>query len=417
MHISRPRYLGQLIEREGNGSIKVITGIRRCGKSYLLLNLFAEHLRSQGVPQDHIIQIALDDDENEELLDRRALGQRVRSLIVDDAPYYVMLDEIQEVEGFERTLNGLARIPNLDLYVTGSNSRFLSTDIVTEFRGRGDEVRVRPLSFSEYLPAHGGSCQEAWRDYVAFGGLPLVLTRGSETAKMGYLTDLFREVYLLDICERNNVHNDAALEAVVRVLASSVGSLTNPTTLANTFKSSGQPGVDGKTIKAYIDHLEEAFLIQSAHRYDVKGKRYISTPLKYYFCDVGVRNAALDFRQQEETHLMENVIFNELLARGYRVDVGVVEHIVKNARGNSVRAQLEIDFVCNRADRRYYVQSAFSLPDAAKTEQETRPFSKVDDSFKKVVVVKDDIRPWWTEQGVLVVGLWDFLLDEDILER
>ena len=417
MDIPRPLYLNQLIDRRENGLIKVITGIRRCGKSYLLFRLFTEHLRSSGVPDDHIIQIALDDDGSEELLDRHALGRYVRSKIIDDAVHYVLLDEIQEVEGFERTLNGLARIPNLDLYVTGSNSKFLSTDVITEFRGRGDEVRVRPLSFSEYLPAHGGGLDAAWKDYCAFGGLPLILTRPTEAAKAKYLADLFREVYLIDICERNNIRNDAALEAVVRVLASSVGSLTNPTTLANTFKSTGQRGIDVKTVKSYIDHLEEAFLIEHAHRYDIKGRRYISTPLKYYFCDVGVRNAILNFRQQEETHLMENVLFNELLVRGYRVDVGVVEHVVKNARGNSVRTQLEIDFVCNQADRRLYVQSAFALPDAEKTEQGTRPFFKVGDSFQKVVVVKEDIRPWRTEQGVLVLGLWDFLLDENSLNR
>ena len=413
MDIPRPHYLEQLIERKENGSIKVITGIRRCGKSYLLFNLFAGHLRSCGVADDHIIGIALDDDESEELLDRHVLGSHVRSRIVDDKMHYVLLDEIQEVEGFERTLNGLARIPNLDIYVTGSNSKFLSSDVITQFRGRADEVRVRPLSFAEYLPAHGGSKQEAWKDYIAFGGLPLVLTRPTAAAKANYLASLFKEVYLIDVCERNNLRNDAALEAVVRVLASSVGSLTNPARLANTFKSSGQRGIDAKTVKAYIDHLQEAFLIEHANRYDIKGKRYISTPLKYYFCDVGVRNAALGFRQQEETHLMENVLFNELLTRGYSVDVGVVELIVKNSHGDSVRTHLEIDFVCNQADQRFYVQSAFALPDSSKTQQEMRPLAKVDDSFKKIVVVKDDIRPWRTEQGILVMGLWDFLLDEN----
>lgn len=414
--IDRPSYLNKLIEREGNGSIKVITGLRRCGKSYLLFDIFAEHLRSKGVPDDHIIQVALDDDRNEELLDRHALGNYVRERITDDSPFYVMLDEVQEVEGFERTLNGLARIPNADIYVTGSNSKFLSSDVITEFRGRGDEVRVRPLSFSEFFPAYKGPLRDAWRDYYTYGGLPLVLSRTSHESKASYLRTLFEKTYLTDVRERNGIHDKGALDSIVRILASSVGSLTNPMRIANTFASNGMRGTDNKTVSSYIEHLREAFLVEKVQRYDVKGRAYISTPLKYYFTDLGVRNAVLNFRQQEENHLMENAIYNELVTRGYSVDVGIVDTTVTNAKGQRERARLEVDFVCNLADRRYYVQSAYSVVDPSKAEQETRPLKKLDDSFKKVVVEAGDARSWHDEAGILHLGLWDFLLNADSLD-
>ena len=414
--IDRPLYLDKLVEREGNGSIKVITGLRRCGKSYLLFEIFAEYLRDKGIPGDHIIQVALDDDRYEELLDRHVLGNYVRERITDNAPYYVMLDEVQEVEGFERALNGLARIPNVDIYVTGSNSKFLSSDVITEFRGRGDEVRVRPLSFSEFLPAHGGTLRDAWRDYCTYGGLPLVLSRASHDAKASYLRTLFEKTYLTDVRECNGIRDKGALDSVVRVLASSVGSLTNPTRIAHTFASNGMPGADNKTISSYIEDLREAFLVEEAQRYDVKGRAYISTPLKYYFTDLGVRNAVLNFRQQEENHLMENAVYNELLIRGYSVDVGVVDTTVTNSKGKRERARLEVDFVCNLADRRYYVQSAYSMADPSKAEQETRPLRKLDDSFKKIVVEAGDARPWHDEEGILHLGLWDFLLNADSLD-
>jgi len=330
--------------------------------------------------------------------------------------HYVFLDEIQEVSGFEKVLNGLNRLSNLDIYVTGSNSKFLSTDILTEFRGRGDEVRVFPLSFSEYLPAHGGNLRDGWRDYYTYGGLPRILSRKTDELKSKYLLDLFRKVYLDDIVERNGVSNDVVMESVMRVLASSVGSLTNPSKLSRTFKSTGQGSATDKTISSYINYLKEAFLIEQSYRYDVKGRKYISTPLKYYFSDIGLRNVLLNFRQQEENHIMENIVFNELIVRGFNVDVGVVEYSARNEQGTSVRKQLEIDFVCNKGDQRYYIQSAFSIPGADKMEQEQRPLVRVADSFKKFIVVKDDIKPWRNEKGITIMGIWDFLLDKNSLD-
>jgi predicted AAA+ superfamily ATPase len=417
MIIERNTYLQKLIERMGNGSIKVITGIRRCGKSFLLFELFHKYLRSLGIDDDHVTRIALDDEEHESLLDAKALSAYVRGRIVDSAIHYVFLDEIQEVKGFEKVLNGLNRLSNLDIFVTGSNSKFLSSDILTEFRGRGDEVRVFPLSFSEFLPAHGGSLRDAWRDYYTYGGFPLILSRKTDELKSKYLMDLFSKVYLDDITERNGIRNDAVMESVVRVLASSVGSLTNPSKLSKTFKSTGMGNVSDKTISSYINYLREAFLIERSYRYDVKGRKYISTPIKYYFTDVGLRNALLNFRQQEENHIMENSIFNELVARGFNVDVGVVEHSVKNEWGNSVRKQLEIDFVCNKGDKRYYVQSAFSIPDSEKMEQEQQSLVRIGDSFQKIIAVRDDIKPWRNDKGISILGIRDFLLNADSLDR
>ena len=413
--IKRDTYLKKLIDRRENGSIKVITGIRRCGKSYLLFNLFYRYLLESGVPREQILRIALDGEEHEDLLDGKALGAYVRSRVNETDPFYVLLDEIQLVEGFEKTLNGLNRYGNLDLYVTGSNSRFLSTDILTEFRGRGDEVRIYPLSFAEYVSAYDGSAQEAWADYFTYGGLPLILSRKSDEQKSAYLNNLFRKVYLDDILERNQLRGDSTMDDLVNVLASSVGSLTNPARLANTFASNGMGHVSEQIISSYIGYLQDAFLIEKAERYDVKGRKYIGSPSKYYFTDVGLRNARLNFRQQEENHIMENIIYNELLIRGFHVDVGIVEHSGKR-NGKRVMNRYEVDFVCNRGSQRYYIQSAFALPTEEKMEQEQRSLLLTGDFFKKIIVTKDAVKPWHNIHGVLIVNTQDFLLNPGSLE-
>lgn len=410
MVINRDLYLNRLIERKKNGAIKVITGLRRSGKSFLLFNLYYQHLLSVGVPEDRIIRIALDDEVNEHLRDRQELGSYVRQHITDEGDWYVFLDEVQLVAQFEKVLNGLNRMPNLDIYVTGSNSKFLSTDILTEFRGRGDEIRVFPLSFSEYRSAFPGSVQEAWKEYFTYGGLPQILTRKSDESKSQYLKTLLSTTYLVDVIERNNVENEAAMEDVLDVLASSIGSLTNPNKIANTFKSKGNNTASDKTVRSYIEHLMDAFIIDRATRYNVKGRKYIGSPYKYYFTDVGLRNARLNFRQQEENHIMENILYNELLIRGYNVDVGVVEVVGKDEGGKSVRKQHEIDFICNKASQRFYIQSAFSMHSEEKRMQEEASLRRIDDSFTKMIVVKDDIKPWHNEAGILMVGLMDFLL-------
>ena len=416
MEIKRDTYLNKLIDRMGNQSIKVITGLRRCGKSYLLFHLFYHYLLEQNIPEDHIIRIALDDDEHEELLDRKVLSTYIKSLIQDNNTYYIFLDEVQFVDGFEKVLNGLSRLENLDIYVTGSNSKFLSSDILTEFRGRGDEVRVYPLSFSEFVSAYDGSAEEAWYQYVTYGGLPLILTRKTPEQKSKYLIDLMQKVYLDDIIERNQLRGSTIMENLVNILASSIGSLTNPNKLANTFTSNGMGNISDKTISSYIDYLMDSFLISRAERYDVKGKKYISSPYKYYFTDIGLRNARLNFRQQEETHIMENIIYNELLIRGFNVDVGIVEHVETDSDGKRRQKKYEIDFVCNRGNQRYYIQSAFSMPDQEKAEQEQRSLIYTNDFFKKIIVVKDNIVPWHNELGILIIGLNDFLLKNNSLE-
>ena len=416
MEIKRDTYLIKLIDRMGNQSIKVITGLRRCGKSYLLFHLFYHYLLEQNIPEDHIIRIALDDDEHEELLDRKVLSTYIKSLIQDNNTYYIFLDEVQFVDGFEKELNGLSRLENLDIYVTGSNSKFLSSDILTEFRGRGDEVRVYPLSFSEFVSAYDGSAEEAWYQYVTYGGLPLILTRKTPEQKSKYLIDLMQKVYLDDIIERNQLRGSTIMENLVNILASSIGSLTNPNKLANTFTSNGMGNISDKTISSYIDYLMDSFLISRAERYDVKGKKYISSPYKYYFTDIGLRNARLNFRQQEETHIMENIIYNELLIRGFNVDVGIVEHVESDSDGKRRAKKYEIDFVCNRGNQRYYIQSAFSMPDQEKAEQEQRSLIYTNDFFKKIIVVKDNIVPWHNELGILIIGLKDFLLKNNSLE-
>lgn len=413
--IKRDIYLNRLVERRENGLIKVVTGIRRCGKSYLMFKLYYQYLLDLGVEASRIITISLDDDDYEELRDSKQLSNYIRQRITDDGMWYVLLDEVQMCKGFESVLNGLNRKENLDIYVTGSNSKFLSSDVLTEFRGRGDEVRVYPLSFSEYVSAYSGDKYDAWIDYYTYGGLPLILSRKTDELKSRYLIDLCRELYLKDIEDRHKLRGDNVMGALVNVLASAVGSLTNPTKLANTFKSNGVK-VSDKTIGVYIEYLLDAFFISKAERYDIKGKKYIESPFKYYFTDVGLRNAQLNFRQQEENHLMENIIYNELLIRGFNVDVGVVEHSERDENGKVVRKRLEVDFICNRGNQRYYIQSAFAIPDSSKMYQEQKSLVHIGDSFKKIIVVKDRIKLWRNEKGIVIMGIMDFLLNPNSLD-
>ncbi len=413
--IKRDLYLNRLIERRENGLIKVITGIRRCGKSYLLFKLYYQYLLDSGIEASRIIRIPLDDDDYEELRDSRQLSGYIKKCITDEGMWFIFLDEVQMCKGFESVLNGLNRRENLDIYVTGSNSKFLSSDVLTEFRGRGDEVRVYPLSFSEYVSAYPGDKYDAWIDYYNYGGLPLILSRRTDELKSKYLIDLCKELYLKDIEERHKLRGDSVMDTLVNILASAVGSLTNPTRLANTFKSNGIH-VSDKTIGTYIEYLLDAFFINKAERYDIKGKKYIASPFKYYFTDVGLRNARLNFRQQEENHIMENIIYNELLVRGLNIDVGVVEHSQRDESGKIVRKKLEVDFVCNRGNQRYYIQSAFAIPDRDKMQQEQKSLVHIDDSFKKIIVVKDRIKLWRNEEGIVIMGIMDFLLNPNSLE-
>lgn len=409
--IKRDRYLKALIDRKENSLIKIITGMRRCGKSYLLDPMYKNYLLKSGVKENHIIKLDLDERRNNQYLNPDELDKYIREQIKDSEMYYVLLDEIQNVEDFESVLNGFLHIKNLDVYVTGSNSRFLSSDIVTEFRGRGDEVRVYPLSFSEFSSAFEGQLDEAWKSYVTYGGLPFILNLKTDEQKSKYLADLFSTTYLKDIIERNNVQRKEILDSLVNILASSVGSLTNPLKLTKTFESNGVKEISVNTISSYIEHLLDSFLIERADRYDVKGKKYIQTPSKYYFADIGLRNARLNFRQNEENHLMENIIYNELLVRGYNVDVGVVE-----IREGNIRKQLEVDFVCNQYNKRYYIQSALSLETREKTLQEQKSLVNIGDSFKKIIVVKDDIKLWRNEEGIVIMGIQEFLLNKDSLD-
>lgn len=409
--IKRDVYLNKIINKKENGLIKIVTGIRRCGKSYLLDPMYKNYLLESGVKENHIIKLDLDERKNNKYLNPDELDQYIRSLIIDKEQYYLILDEIQKVDDFESVLNGFLHINNLDVYVTGSNSKFLSSDIVTEFRGRGDEIRIYPLSFSEFLSAFDGSKDEAWEQYIVYGGLPRILSFKTEIEKSEYLKNLFDKTYLNDIVERNKVQRVDVLDSMVNILASSVGSLTNPNKLSNTFESNGIKDVSVNTLSSYINFLQDAFLIEKAERYDVKGKRYIQTPFKFYFSDIGLRNCRLNFRQQEETHIMENIIYNELLYRGYNVDVGVVE-----IREGDNKKQVEVDFVCNQYNKRYYVQSALNLPTREKTLQEERPLMNIPDNFKKIIVVKDDIKSWISEEGILIVGLKEFLLNQNSLD-
>ncbi len=416
MEIKRDYYLEQIRIREHNGMIKVITGVRRCGKSYLVFKLFMKELLNKGIFRDHIIDIVLDGIENEELRDPHVLYKYVKGKIADEGQYYILLDEIQYVDRFSEVLNSLLRIDNVDIYVTGSNSRFLSSDILTEFRGRGDEIRVYPLSFAEYVSVYEGTEENAWLDYMTFGGLPGIVSMKTDDQKAKYLSNLFQETYLKDIIEHNNLKNSAEMEDLVNILASSAGSLTNPKKLEHTFRTVVQSRITDKTIKQYIDYLREAFLIDLAIRYDIKGKKYISTPMKIYFVDPGLRNARLGFRQIEETHLMENIIYNELRRRGYSVDVGIVEIRERDGNGQRVRKQLEVDFIANKGNNRYYIQSAYALPDGEKKMQEERPLLNIGDFFKKIVVVGNHIKLKRDDMGITTMGIREFLLKENSLD-
>lgn len=415
MIIQRDNYLKRLIAAKGNRMIKIITGIRRCGKSFLLFELFHNHLNSEGVDDSHIIEIALDDRLNIEYRNPDKLLTYIKSRIVDKKQHYVLLDEIQLVDDFVDVLNSLLHIRNVDTFVTGSNSRFLSKDIVTEFRGRGQDIHIYPLSFSEYYNTTQGDINNAWKEYYTFGGLPQTLLLKDYKEKIDYLRHLANTVYINDVIERHRVKNRAELEELLSIIASSIGSPCNPTKLSNTFKSLKNITISNKTINNYLNHLCDAFMIERAIRYNIKGKKYINTMSKYYFTDIGLRNAILDFRQIEQTHIMENIIYNELLYRGYSVDIGMVEVTGHDKNGKFIRKQLEVDFVVNDADKRYYIQSAFAIPDEEKMIQETASFRNIDDSFKKIIIVKDDIMPYTDKNGFLHIGLFDFLLKQEAL--
>ena len=430
MVIQRDFYLEKLIQRKGNGLIKVITGIRRCGKSYLLNNLFYHHLLKSGVDAEHIIRFAFDSADDLYLIgesliqiekEKRGVDPEkfmayIRSKVIDNSVYYLLLDEVQMLDCFEAVLNGYLRKENMDVFVTGSNARLLSKDIATEFAGRGDEVHMYPLSFAEFMSVYKGDKYMGLSDYMLDGGIPLVVLRDGAGHKAAALQNLFSEIYLRDICKHNRVKNIGELEDLLNILSSAIGSLTNPEKLKNTFRTAKKSRITSNTIRKYLGYFEDSFLIESAQRYDIKGKAYIETPKKYYFSDLGLRNARINFRQFEQTHSMENVIYNELRMRGYSVDVGVVPIAEKDAEGKVIRKQLEVDFVCNMGSLRYYIQSAYSLPDEAKRTQEIRPFRKIDDSFKKIIITKDIVSPHYDEYGILTVNVYDFLLDAKCLE-
>lgn len=411
MVIKRDYYLQQLIAGKSNSLIKIVTGIRRSGKSFLLFNLFHDHLIGSGIEKSHIIEIALDDRLNKDLRNPDTILRYIHERIEDDKQYYIILDEVQMIEDFTDVLNSLLHIRNADVYVTGSNSKFLSKDVATEFRGRGDEIHLYPLSFSEIYEAVGGDKLELWKSYYTYGGLPGILELDNDKKKAAYLKSLHETVYLKDIIERNSLKNSDEFAELMRVMASCIGSPCNPSKLENTFKSVKNETLDRKTISKYLSYMEDAFLIEKSMRYDIKGRKYIGTLSKYYFQDIGLRNALLDFRQVEENHIMENVIYNELRSRGFYVDVGMVE-----ARTATERKQLEVDFVANMADRRYYIQSAFAMPNDAKREQESASLKRIDDSFKKIIITRDDIKPYHDNNGFYIVGLMDFLLKPELLE-
>lgn len=416
--IERNEYLNKLISRKWNGMVKVITGIRRCGKSYLLFEIFKKHLLDNGVPTEQIIEVSLEAEEFEELHDKKKLNEYIKARIKDEKEYYILLDEIQLVDGFESVLNSLLRIKNVDCYVTGSNSKFLSSDIITEFRGRGDEVRVHPLSFGEFSKAFKGDQRNAYSEYSLYGGLPAIVSMDSHEAKMSYLKNLVDNVYLSDVIERNKLKKEkTVLGELLNIIASSIGSLTNPSKLADTFKSVAKVSINRATLSNYLDCFIDAFLINKALRYDIRGKSYIDSPFKYYFEDIGLRNARINFRQNEPTHIMENIIYNELIARGYSVDVGVVVVNYKDENNKSQRKQLEVDFVSNKGTSRYYIQSVYSLENEEKREKESAGFIKIDDSFKKMIIEKDCYVPWQDENGIYHIGIEQFLLNKDSLEK
>ena len=431
MEIRRDYYLEKLIKRKNNGLIKVVTGIRRCGKSFLLNNLFYHHLLESGVDTDHIIRFAFDSADDLHLIgesliqmgkekrgaDPEKFTAYIRTQVADGGMYYLLLDEIQMLDCFEAVLNGYLRKENMDIFVTGSNAKLLSKDIATEFAGRGDEIHMYPLSFSEFMSVYRGDKYTGLSEYMLYGGIPLVVLRDDANDKAAALENLFSEIYIRDICRRNRVRNVGELEDLLNILSSAIGSLTNPEKLKNTFKTAKKSRITSTTIQKYLTFFEDSFLIESAQRYDIRGKAYIETPKKYYFSDLGLRNARINFRQFEQTHSMENVIYNELRMRGYHVDVGVVPIAEKDAEGKAIRKQLEVDFVCNLGSSRYYIQSAYSLPDEAKRAQEIRPFHKIDDSFKKIIITKDIVPPYYDEYGILTLNIYDFLLDPKSIEK
>jgi len=414
--IERKKYLDELVSLRGNGMIKVIIGMRRCGKSYLLFELFASWLRQNGVDDNHLIMVNLEDYENREMRNPDTLYSYVKTRIVDNELYYIMLDEVQMMPQFEDVLNGFLRLSNTDVYVTGSNAKFLSKDIITEFRGRGFEVRMFPLSFSEYMSAYKGSKQAALNEYMIYGGLPQIMAYQTEEQKVRFLKSLFDETYLRDIKDRYDIRRDDDLEELVNIVASGIGTLTNPNKLANTFKSEKRSTISYDTIKDYIDYLCDAFIIEKSTRYDIKGKRYVNSPFKYYFTDLGLRNARINFRQTEKTHLMENLVYNELRLRGFNVDVGVVPIIKRNGEGKQQRSTLEIDFVCNMGSRRYYIQSAYRMDTEEKSLQEQASLTNVDDSFKKIIIVGEETPVTRNEYGITTMSIYDFLLSSNSLE-
>ena len=431
MEVRRDFYLNKLIKRKHNGLIKVITGIRRCGKSYLLNTIFYQHLLESGVDADHIIRFGFDSADDLHLIgesliqiekEKRGVDPEkfmayIRSRVVDDGMYYLLLDEIQMLDCFEAVLNGYLRKDNMDVFVTGSNAKLLSKDIATEFAGRGDEVHMYPLSFAEFMSVYQGDKYMGLSEYMLYGGIPLVVLRDGTEEKTIALQNLFNEIYIRDITRKNRVKNIGELEDLLNILSSAIGSLTNPEKLKNTFKTVKKSRITSATIKKYLDYFEDSFLIEAAQRYDIKGKEYIETPKKYYFSDLGLRNARINFRQFEQTHCMENVIYNELRMRGYHVDVGVVPVAERDQDGKVIRRQLEVDFVCNLGSSRYYIQSAYSLPDEAKRTQEIRPFRKIDDSFRKIIITRDIVQPYYDECGILTVNIYDFLLDPSCLDK
>ena len=416
MEVKRDTYLQQLIQRKDNGMIKVITGIRRCGKSFLLFHIYKRYLIENGVDADHIIEIALDGIENEELRDPKVCFQYIKDSIKDQKKYYVLLDEVQFMPRFEEVLNSLLRMNNIDIYVTGSNSKFLSSDIVTEFRGRGDEIRIYPLSFAEFYSVYDGDYDDAWDEYMTYGGLPQLVEFQNERQKAEYLKNIFTNVYLKDVIERNKIQNVDEIGILVDVLASSIGAPTNPSKISNTFTSERQMTYTNKTISNHIEYLAEAFLIAKANRYDIKGRKYIGANLKYYFTDLGLRNARLNFRQQEPTHIMENIVYNELKIRGYNVDVGIVDIFDKDKNGKRVRKQLEVDFVVNQVNQRYYIQVAYDMASEEKQTQEFKSLRNIPDSFKKIVIVNGSKKPWRNDDGFVIMGMKYFLLESESLE-
>lgn len=414
--IKRDYYLKQLINRIDNGLIKVITGIRRCGKSYLLRALFKKYLLEQGVPSDHIIEMAFDLYDNIEFRDPKVFYPWVKEQLKDDKKYFILLDEVQMLDEFVSVLNGLADKKNCDVFVTGSNARFLSRDIATEFGGRGDEIHMYPLSFSEFMSVYDGHYYDGWNEYITYGGIPIVVLADTDEQKIALLNSLFKETYIRDIVIRNKVRNVAEIETLLNILSSSIGTLTNPNKLQKTFKSVNQSNITATTITKYIEYFEDSFLIEEAKRFDIKGKSYIGTPMKYYFMDIGLRNIRINFRQTEVTHTMENVIYNELRKRGYGVDVGNIKTVESDTNGKPVKKQLEVDFICRKGSKKYYIQSAYLLETEQKMAQEIRPFTKINDSFKKIVITSNTPKPFYNDDGILIMSVYDFLLNQDSLE-